>query len=93
VEIGRWGRERIKVHGRVADATTLKKKNEKIKKDWQTLMYDIEATGRGNPICALYVLDDVVDEVGEFEYGELVAVAQVDRSCLARVHECDQAVD
>jgi hypothetical protein len=56
-------------------------------------MYDIEATGRGDPICALYVLDDVADEVDEFEYGELVAVAQVDRSCLARVHQCDQAVN
>jgi hypothetical protein len=59
----------------------------------QTRMYNIEAMGQGDPICTLYVLDNVTDEVGKFEYGELVAVAQVDRSCLARVHQCDQTVD
>ena len=49
----------------------------------QTFMYNTDAAGRGDTICALYVFDDVSDEVGELEYGELVAVAEVDRSCLA----------
>ena len=56
-------------------------------------MYDVDAAGRGDPIRALHLFDDVADEVGKFEYGELVAVAEVDGSRLARVHQRDQAVD
>ena len=59
----------------------------------QALVDDVDLAGRGDAVGALHVLDDVADEAGEFEDGELVAVAEVDRPRLARVHERDQAVD
>ena len=61
---------------------------------WQALVDNIDAAGRRDAVVgALHVLDDVADEVRELEDGELVAVAEVDRPRLARVHQRDQAVD
>src|SRR5258707_573693 len=60
---------------------------------WQALIYDIDAAGSGDTIFALPVFDDVADEVGKFENCEFVAIAEVDGSCLARIHQRDQAVD
>jgi hypothetical protein len=40
-------------------------------------MYDTDTAGC-DTICTLYVFDGVTDEVGKFEYGELIAVAEVD---------------
>ena len=59
----------------------------------QALVDDVDPAGRGDAVGALHVLDNVADEAGELEDGELVAVAEVDRPRLARVHERDQAVD
>jgi hypothetical protein len=55
-------------------------------------MYDTDTAGC-DTICVLYIFDSVADEVGEFEGGELIAVAEIDGSCPACVHQCDQAVD
>ena len=59
----------------------------------EALMDDVDAAGVGFAVGALYVLDDVADELCKFEDGELVAVAEVDGARLGRVHERDEAID
>ena len=59
----------------------------------QTLVDDVDAAGLGDAVGALDVLDDLAHELRKLEDGELVAVAEVDRARLGRVHERDQAVD
>ncbi len=58
----------------------------------EALMDDVDAAGSGDAVSALYVLDDIADELSKLEDGELVAVAEVDGARLGRVHERDEAV-
>ena len=59
----------------------------------QALVDGVDAMREGDAIDALDVLNNVTDEVGKFEDGEFVTVAEVDWARLARAHEHDQTVD
>jgi hypothetical protein len=59
----------------------------------EALMDDIDAARDWFAIGALDLLDDIAHELRKLKYGKLVAVTDVDRARLGRVHERDQPVD